>query len=398
MNDTKNKRISLFNSINADMLWDSSQQILLEMKAKKVAGIRLINYINAGITWDSHKDIILDFWIMNKCREAGFAPHDFDGMSRVVDLPTLAQKKYAEWFGSYDFQNEDPQWITFVNGTLNLFYHTSDPKEEDDGEWYIELMQSEMDARSICETQVYHGLPNINTFWKVDTNSKTEEVGGRRNGYMYTVKLKDLSPVDTKNFYWGVVFQCKETVSLGYNDHGESKRKCINWAANAEHMTLVQVNADGRLKIIPVQVEGKAWKADRWVPEGVVNQNPMSPQSLCSYIEANFDKMYGVWDRIDAVVKTARENTTARINALNTFNDEEVKVAKVIGNVDRFIKEGNVSPQRLEYNKEVRKALLKKIRTREKEEKKQLRDIVKAEKRKEEAKHAKFHVSSQATT
>jgi hypothetical protein len=107
--------------------------------------------------------------------------------------------------------------------------------------------------------------------------------------------------------------------------------------------------------------------------------------------------MYGVWDRIDAVVKTARENTTARINALNTFNDEEVKVAKVIGNVDRFIKEGNVSPQRLEYNKEVRKALLKKIRTREKEEKKQLRDIVKAEKRKEEAKHAKFHVSSQAT-
>ena len=63
MNDTKNKRISLFNSINADMLWDSSQQILLEMKAKKVAGIRLINYINAGITWDSHKDIILDFWI-----------------------------------------------------------------------------------------------------------------------------------------------------------------------------------------------------------------------------------------------------------------------------------------------------------------------------------------------
>ena len=78
MNDTKNKRISLFNSINADMLWDSSQQILLEMKAKKVAGIRLINYINAGITWDSHKDIILDFWIMNKC------PHNHHFLSSTM--------------------------------------------------------------------------------------------------------------------------------------------------------------------------------------------------------------------------------------------------------------------------------------------------------------------------
>jgi len=390
-----NDKPVLFNSINSVGVWDPSQKILLEMKAKKVAGIRLINYINAGITWDSHKDIILDFWIMNKCRESGFAPHDFDGKSRVIDLPTEAQKKYAMWFAKYDFQNEDPVWIDFVNGTLNLFYHTKDPREEKDGEWYIELMQSELDARTICETQVYHGLPNLNTFWKVDTNSKTEEVGGRRNGYIYTVKLKELNPLDTKNYYWGVVFQCNETVSLGYNDHGVSKRKCINWAANAEHMTLVQVNADGRLKIIPVHVEGKAWKGDRWIPEGTINQNPMSPSALCSYIESNFDSMYGVWDRIDDVVKTARENTTARINALNTFNDEEIKVSRVIGNVDKFIKNGNVTPERLEYNKEVRKALLKKIRNREKEANEQVRDIVKAEKRKEAAKHAKFHVSEQ---
>ena len=36
------------------------ESILLEMKARKIAGIRLINYINDGITWKSHKDIILD--------------------------------------------------------------------------------------------------------------------------------------------------------------------------------------------------------------------------------------------------------------------------------------------------------------------------------------------------
>ena len=362
------------------------------MKAKKLAGIRLINYINAGITWDTHKDIILDFWIMNKCRDDGFNPHDFDKMYRVIELPTAAQKKYAEWFGRFDFQCEDEDWINFVNGTLNLFYHTSDPVEEPDGVWYIELMQSEMDARTICETQVYHGLRNINTFWKVDTNSKTEEVGGRRNGYIYTTKLAELKPAETKNYYWGVVFQCNESVSLAYSDHGVKRRKCINWAANAEHMTLVQVNADGRLKIIPVHVEGKSWKADRWVPEGQVNQSPMSPSGLNSYITSHFDSMYGIWDRIDQSVKTARENTTARINALNVMNDEEVKVSKVIGNVEKFIKEGNVSPKRLEYNKDVRKAIMKRIHNREKEAEDEVRAIVKAEKRKEKAKHAKYHV------
>lgn len=363
------------------------------MKAKKLAGIRLINYINAGITWDTHKDIILDFWIMNKCKDYGYHPADFDRMYRVIQLPTAAQQKYAEWFGKFDFQCEDPDWINFVNGTLNLFYHTSDPREEAEDEWYIEMMQSEVDARTICETQVYHGLPNINTFWKVDTNSKTEEVGGRRNGYIYTSRLCDLKPSDTNTYYWGVIFQCPETVSLAYSDHGVTKRKCINWAANAEHMTLVQINADGRLKIVPVFVEGKTWKADRYVPEGNVVQAPMAPHAVYQYLKQNFSSLYGVWDRIDAAVKISRENMTARINALNTMNDEEVKVSKVIGNVDKFIKEGNVNEKRREYNKEIRKALLSKIKTREKEAKKEVRDIVKAEKRKEAAQHAKFHMT-----
>ena len=74
------------------------------------------------------------------------------------------------------------------------------------------------------------------------------------------------------------------------------------------------------------------------------------------------------------------------------MNDEEVKVSKVIGNVEEFIKEGNVSPKRLEYNKDARKALMKRIHNREKEAEDEVRAIVKAEKRKEKNKHAKYHV------
>ncbi|MCQ2123257.1 MAG: hypothetical protein MJZ25_03650 [Fibrobacter sp.] len=362
------------------------------MKAKKLAGIRLINYINDGVTWQTHKDLILDFWIMNKCHDYGFNPIQFNGMSRVVELPTQAQQAYTDWFGKYDFQNEDKDWIEFVDGTLNLFYHTNDPQEEADNEWYIDMMQSELEARSICETQVYHGLPNINAFWKVDTNSKTEEVGGRRNGYIYTNKLSEINPADTKGYYWGVVFQCPETVSLGFSDNGVAKRKCINWAANTEHMTLVRINADGRLKIVPIHVEGKSWKADRWIPEGNVAQQAMAPSALHKYINENFDSLFGIWDRIDAAVKNVREETNARITALNTMNDEEIKVSKVIGDIDKFIKDGNVSEQRREYNETVRKAIMKKIKTRDKETRKEVRDIVKAEKRKENAKHAKFRM------
>ncbi|MBR6663219.1 MAG: hypothetical protein IKL33_00165, partial [Alphaproteobacteria bacterium] len=103
------------------------------MKARKIAGIRLVNYIEDGITWKSHKDVILDFWITKKCQEAGYSPFQFRNMFRVVQLPTAAQQKYEEWFNHYDFQNDtDKDWLDFVNGTLNLFYHTSEPNIEAD--------------------------------------------------------------------------------------------------------------------------------------------------------------------------------------------------------------------------------------------------------------------------
>ena len=171
------------------------------MKARKIAGIRLINYINDGITWKSHKDIILDFWIMKKCQDYGYTPYQFRNMFRVVELPTEAQEKYQEWFEKYDFQNDtDKAWLDFVNGTLNLFYRTDNPKAEDDDCWYIDMMQSEVEARQIVTEQVYHGSPNLNAFWKISTDSKPEEVGGRRNGYIYVSKLGEVTPKDTDGY------------------------------------------------------------------------------------------------------------------------------------------------------------------------------------------------------
>lgn len=361
------------------------------MKARKVAGIRLINYIQSGINWKDHKDVILDFWITKRCRDYGYTPWQFRNMFRVVELPTEAQGKYEEWFNNFDFQTEtDVEWLNFVNGTLNLFYHTSDPRQEDDNMWYIDMMQSEVEARAIVTEQVYHGTPNLNAFWKIETNSKPEEVGGRRNGYIYVNKLTEVTPKDTEGYYWGVIFQCPETVSLAYNDNGVTKRKCICWAANPIHMTLVRIGADGRFKIVPVFAEGKAWKADRWVPEGQVSQSPMSASALNKYVNDKFQSMYGIWDRIDANVKNIREQSTARLNALNVMNDEEVKVGRVIGDLNKFVREGNVSDKRREYNKEIRKNIMKKLRQRDKEAKEAVRDIVKAEKRKEKAEHAKW--------
>jgi hypothetical protein len=158
-------------------------------------------------------------------------------------------------------------------------------------------------------------------------------------------------------------------------------------------MTLDRIGADGRFTIVPVFVEGKAWKADRWIPEGQVNQMPMSSKALLSYITDKYASLYGVWDKIDEKVKNIREQSTARLTALNTLNDEEIKVGRVIGDLDKFVREGNVSDAKREYNKEVRKAVLKKLRIREKEAKKVANDVAKAERRKDKRERSKLNMT-----
>lgn len=348
------------------------------MKAVKLAGIRLVNYIMDGINWKDHKDIVLDFWVAFKCRTAGYVPKQFDNMFTVEELPTEAQKVYEDWFSKFNFQStDDKDWIEFVNGTLNIFYHTSDPEELEEGEWFVELMKSEVKAREITENQLYHGNPNVNSFWKIDTNSKPEEVGGRRNGYLFTQPLNKITPADSRGYFWAVAFQAPETVKLSYMDGNNKKSKCINWAANCKHMTLLQIASDGKFIIHPVFVKGKAWKGDRNVPNGDIIKTPLSGSALTKYIHQNFYELYGIWDEIDDEIKETKEAQNQRKNAVNTMNDEEVKLSKVIPDVDIFIDDGNVSPERRARNKMIRQAIRDKNKLREREINKKIRELKK---------------------
>ena len=348
------------------------------MKAIKLAGIRLINYVNDGINWKDHKDIVLDFWIGNKCRDFGYNPKSFADMFYTDELPTDVRDIYEKWFNSYDFLNDDDDWIEFIDGTLNLFYRTSNPTIMPDDTWYVMLFKSELEAKEICEEQIFHGNPNINSFWKLNTTTKSEEVGGRRNGFLFSQELDAIKPKDTRNFYWAITFQCIESVKLFYKTKKEIKSKCINWAADCEHMTLMKITHSGRFLVQQTFVEGKAWRDDRLVPQANAPRTPLSGRTLLKYIKKNYESMYGVWDEIDAIKKDTQEASNHRKNAVNVMNDEEIKIGKVIPTtINRFIANGNVSRARRERNKEVRQAIREKNRLREKEVKKKMRELLK---------------------
>ena len=345
------------------------------MKSQKIAGIRLINYVNDGINWKDHKDIVLDFWIYNKSRESGYNPRQFENMFYVNELPTEVQDIYESWFNEYEFNNEDDDWVEFVNGTLNIFYHTSDPTLLPDDTWFAMLLKSEVKARDICENQLFHGNPNINTFWKIDTNSKAEEVSGRRNGYLFVNELDNISNADTSGFYWAVAFQCPETVKLFYEDGKEKKSRCICWAADCKNATLLKVTASGRFQVIPVDVEGKAWRPDKTVPaENDICRRAYTGHALLLYIKQHYQELYGVWEAIEAKLKAEREAINQRKNAMNTMNDEEVDIGKLI-DVNEFVVDGNVSDQERKRNQLIRKRIIKRNQLREREIKKKMRDI-----------------------
>lgn len=349
------------------------------MKSVKIAGIRLINYIEDSINWKDHKDIVLDFWVNFKCREYGYRPKQFKNMYYVDELPTEVQEVYEDWFESYDFQNEDKDWVKFIDGTLNIFYKTSDPTLLDDSTWFVTLMKSESRARKICEEQLFHGNPNINSFWKIDTNSKSEEVGGRRNGYLFSAELEKVSQRDTRGFYWAVMYQCPDSVKLFYRDGKDSKSKCINWAAECEHMTLLKITPSGRFIIVPVEVEGKAHRDTRMVPDSNVVKKAYTGHSLNEHVKKNFYEMYGRWDEIDAQKKYLRETSNQRLNAMNTMNDEEVNVGDVLDkSIQEFIAVGNVSKDRRDRNKAARQAIKERNQLREREIKKKIREIDKS--------------------
>lgn len=356
------------------------------MKARKIAGERLISYLEKGIHWKEHKDKVLDFWINFKAKDYGFSKNSLKNMFYYEELPRQAQEAYEEWFEEYDFNNEDDKnWLKFVDGTFNIFYKTENPRLQDDDTWYILPMKSEDKANKICESQTLNGNPNLQTFWKIDTNSKSEEVGGRRNGYIYVDKLSDISPKKLRGNYWAVVFQCPETVSLDYLDGDEYKTKMISWAAEAKNLTKVKIKSNGRLVLQQVFVEGKVWKKDRLVPQEGMTTSAFNPKGLENYLNKNYDIMYGFWDAIDTEMKAKREAENARRSAVNTMSDEEVNIDPVIPmTIKEFVDEGNVSLEDLEKNKRIRQAIKKKNQLRDREIRKKVR-----QKKKDKAKQVR---------
>lgn len=345
------------------------------MKSMKVIGNRLVNLINDGVSWKSHKDIVLDFWVYFKCRESGYSPKQFANIFYVSDLPTEAQEAYEEWFKNFDFNTaDDKDWIEFVSRTLNIFYRTSDPTILPPDTWYVVMMQAEEKAKDIAETQIFHGNPNINTFWKIDTNSKAEEVAGRRNGYLFCNELENISNLDTRGFYWAVAFQSPDSVKLYYDDKGDMKSRCICWASDAKSITLLEITNSGRFHVIPVDVKGKSWKPDKTVPSvDLMSGKMFTGKSLAEYMNRHYYELFGKQEEIEDAIRTEKEVINLRKNAANTMNDEEVDIGKLV-NVNDFVVDGNVADEERERNKTIRKRIIERNRMQDRAVKKKMRD------------------------
>jgi len=148
-------------------------------------------------------------------------------------------------------------------------------------------------------------------------------------------------------------------------------------------MTLLKITHSGRFVMEQTFVEGKAWRDDRLVPQQHMTKNPMTGKTLDKYLKKNFHGMYGLWDEWDEIKKQTQEASNQRKNAVNTMNDEEVKLRKVINNISEFIAKGNVPLRRREMNKSNRKAIKEKNRLRDKDVKQKMRELEKDSRKKD---------------
>lgn len=253
-------------------------------------------------------------------------------------------------------------------------------------------MKSEEKAREICESQIFHGAPNIDSFFKVDPNTLSAEVAGRRNGYIYSDELANIKPADTRGFYWGVAFMAPESVKLFY-DVGEKtdSSKIISWAASCKNMTLLQISSNGKFIVKRVFVKGKAWKQDRYVPQDMAPSKAYVGYALEQYFKKYYYDMYGIWEEIDEEVKEIKENINKRKNAVNTMNDEEVDVGRILQDVNEFIEDGNVSDEEREKNEKIRKNIKEKNKLRERAIRNKVREAKKAKRKKEKRERRKLN-------
>lgn len=345
------------------------------MKAAKLIGLRLVSYIEDGINWKDHKDVILDYWINVEARKQGIPQSKIKNKFYVNELEDDVADIYEKWFKSFDFQNEKHTWIKFVDGSLNLFYKTKNPTLLGENDWFIYLLNSDQKANDIVENQLFHGNPDINTFWKIAKNGKAEEVSGRRNGYIFSDKLDSINKKVSKYFKWGVVFRAPDSVSLEYLDKTKYKVKCINWASHAKDIFLVKVTPSGKFQIVPSFIETE----NRIIPHGKILTQPMDGRSLNDYINKNYMDLFGIENIKDEGEKIENRGINARQAAINTLRDEEINVSEIFQNVSEFIEDGNVDDETRERNKQRRiEASKKKIE----EERSKKRLVKKIEKQK----------------
>jgi hypothetical protein len=208
-------------------------------------------------------------------------------------------------------------------------------------------------------------------------------VAGRKNGYVFSIELEKTTPLDTKGFYWAVAFQAPESVKLYYQDGDKEFSKIISWAAACKHMTLMQITSKGRFLVKQVFVKGKGNKEDRNIPQERVPEKAYLGHALSQYFDKYFYDMYGIWDEIDEEVKQVKESTNQRRNAVNTMNDEEVDIGRIINDINEFIDYGNVTRDKREYNKKIRKNVREKNKMRDREIRKKIREAKKTIRKKE---------------
>lgn len=341
------------------------------MKAAKLIGERLVNYITDGVNWKDHKDIVLDYWMNYEARKDNINPRVLKGIYYVDELKEKHRDAYETWFKNFDFQSEDKRWIKFVDGTLNLFYKTSNPEELHAETWFVWLTNSELKAKEIVENQQFHGNPNINNFWQITQNGKYEEIAGRDNGYIFSDQLTNLSRKTAKNFVGGIIYQSPQSVELEYLDGKKTRKKCINWASHCENITLVKVSASGKLVLVPVVIANE----NRIIPDGKIKITPMDGTQMNNYLKNNYSSLFGEYNRDQELEKQENTGINARKNAINTMYDEEIEINKVVDNINEFVKDGNVDEETRLKNKERREEINKKKSERKRSIKRATREL-----------------------
>lgn len=324
------------------------------MRAAKMSGERLRTYLEKGIDWKFHKDIVLEYWKRYVAIAEGIPENAIKDIVHANELQPQHFDAFKRWFDTKkkesNFQMEDSNWLNFIDGTLNIFYKTKDPELLDGEQWFIYPTNAEEKAKEWVENQAIRGNPNINTFWKINEYAKPEETSGKRNGFIYSIKLNTADKNELGKYNFGVIYQAEGSVSLKYQNGTKEDTKCISWAGDCTNIMMVKIYPSGRMLIYPVVNT----KELRTIPEGKVPTDALFGKQLVEYLKSRYQELFGNYESRKEEEKEEKASVNARKSAINTLSDEEVNITSSISNVKKFIEQGNVSDERRELNEQKR--------------------------------------------